>query len=78
MAAAAGAPTLGLFGPSPSRSVCALGEFTALVRSADPPEAMFGPGFDHRTTDTLMDGLSVDAAEAAHAACGRRSESVAA
>jgi hypothetical protein len=26
---------------------------------------MFGPGFDHRTTDTLMDGLSVDAAEAA-------------
>ena len=30
-----------------------------------PPETMFGPGFDHRTTDTLMDGLSVDAAEAA-------------
>jgi hypothetical protein len=26
---------------------------------------MFGPGFDHRNTDTLMDGLSVDAAEAA-------------
>jgi len=26
---------------------------------------MFGPGFDHRTTDTLMDGLSVDAAEIA-------------
>jgi hypothetical protein len=33
------------------------------VRTEDPPEAMFGPGFDHRTTDTLMDGLSVDAAE---------------
>jgi hypothetical protein len=26
---------------------------------------MFGAGFDHRTTGTLMDGLSVDAAEAA-------------
>jgi len=26
---------------------------------------MFGAGFDHRTTNTLMDGLSVDAAEAA-------------
>jgi hypothetical protein len=26
---------------------------------------MFGEGFDHRTTDTLMDTLSVEAAEAA-------------
>ena len=64
MAAAAGTPTLGLFGPSPSSQYAPWGKFTALVRSADPPEAMFGPGFDHRTTDTLMDGLSVDAAEA--------------
>ena len=64
MAAAAGTPTLGLFGPSPSSQYAPWGEFTALVRSADPPEAMFGPGFDHRTTDTLMDGLSIDAAEA--------------
>jgi heptosyltransferase III len=64
MAAAAGTPTLALFGPSPSSQYAPWGEFTALVRSADPPEAMFGPGFDHRTTDTLMDGLSVDAAEA--------------
>ena len=64
MAAAAGAPTLGLFGPSPSTQYAPWGRYTALVRSADPPEAMFGPGFDHRTTDTLMDGLSVDAAEA--------------
>jgi lipopolysaccharide heptosyltransferase III len=64
MAAAAGTPTLGLFGPSPSSQYAPWGEFTVLVRSEDPPEAMFGPGFDHRTTDTLMDGLSVDAAEA--------------
>jgi hypothetical protein len=26
---------------------------------------MFPPGFDHRTTGTLMDGLSVDTAETA-------------
>jgi len=65
MAAASGTPTLGLFGPSPSEKYAPWGERAALVRSAEPPEAMFGPGFDHRTTDTLMDGLSVDAAETA-------------
>jgi ADP-heptose:LPS heptosyltransferase len=64
MAAAADTPTLGLFGPSPSEQFAPWGERAALVRSVDPPETMFGPGFDHRTTDTLMDGLSVDAAEA--------------
>lgn len=65
MAAASGTPTLGLFGPSPSAKYAPWGRRAALVRSADPPEAMFGPGFDHRTTDTLMDGLTVDAAEIA-------------
>jgi heptosyltransferase III len=65
MAAAAGTPTLGLFGPSPTQKYAPWGQHAAWVRSADPPESMFGPGFDHRTTDTLMDGLSVDAAEAA-------------
>jgi len=64
MAAAAGTPTLGLFGPSPSEQYAPWGQRAALVRSVDPPEAMFRPGFDHRTTDTLMDGLSVDSAEA--------------
>jgi heptosyltransferase III len=65
IAAAVGTPTLGLFGPSPVAQYAPWGRHTACVRSAEPPEAMFGPGFDHRTTDTLMDGLSVDAAEAA-------------
>jgi heptosyltransferase III len=65
MAAASGTPTLGLFGPSPSDKYAPWGQYAAWVRSTDSPEAMFGPGFDHRTTDTLMDGLSVDAAEAA-------------
>lgn len=65
MAAASGTPTLGLFGPSPIDQYAPWGRHAMSVRSTDPPNAMFGPGFDHRTTDTLMDGLSVDAAEAA-------------
>ena len=65
IAAASGTPTLGLFGPSPSDQYAPWGRHAGLVRSSDSPDAMFGPGFDHRTTDTLMDGLSVDAAEAA-------------
>ncbi len=65
IAAACGTPTLGLFGPSPSRQYAPWGPRTAFVASVDPPETMFGPGFDHRTTDTLMDGLSVAAAEMA-------------
>src|SRR5271166_2321718 len=65
IAAASGTPTLGLFGPSPVSQYAPWGRNAAVVRSPDPPEAMFGPGFDHRTTDTLMDGLSVDAAEEA-------------
>jgi ADP-heptose:LPS heptosyltransferase len=64
IAAACGMPTLGLFGPSPSRQYAPWGSRAAFVSSADSPEIMFGPGFDHRTTDTLMDGLSVAAAEA--------------
>lgn len=65
IAAATGTPTLGLFGPSPIQKYAPWGSCTAVVRTADPPESMFGPGFNHLTTDTLMDSLSVDAAEAA-------------
>jgi heptosyltransferase-3 len=65
IAAAVGAPTLGLFGPSPVSQYAPWGRHTAVVRSEEPPEAMFVPGFDHRTTGTLMDGLAVEAAEAA-------------
>ena len=65
IAAAANTPTLGLFGPSPVTQYAPWGRHTAYVRSVDLPEVMFGPGFNHRTTGTLMDGLSVDAAEAA-------------
>jgi ADP-heptose:LPS heptosyltransferase len=78
IAAASGTPTLGLFGPSPSDRYAPWGQRAALVRSTDSPEVMFGPGFDHRTTDTLMDGLSVDAAEAAARRLWRAVESAAA
>jgi len=78
IAAAAGTPTLGLFGPSPAAQYAPWGPRTAWVGSAESPEAMFGPGFDHRTTGTLMDGLSVDAAEAAACRLWRSVESAAA
>jgi len=65
IAAASGVPTLGLFGPSPLDQYAPWGDCTAAVRTEAAPETMFGKDFDHRTTDTLMDTLSVDAAEAA-------------
>jgi ADP-heptose:LPS heptosyltransferase len=78
IAAAADTPTLGLFGPSPVVQYAPWGRRAAYVRSTDSPDVMFGPGFDHRTTDTLMDGLSVDAAEAAAAELWRSVGSAAA
>jgi heptosyltransferase III len=65
IAAATGTPTLGLFGPSPIDQYAPWGERTTTVRTEDAPETMFGKDFDHRTTDTLMDTLSVEAVEAA-------------
>ena len=65
IAAAVGTPTLGLFGPSPPSRYAPWGPHADFVCSVDPPETMFGPGFNHRTTETLMDGLFVDAVEAA-------------
>jgi ADP-heptose:LPS heptosyltransferase len=72
IAAAAGAPTLGLFGPSPSEQYAPWGPNADFVRTPGPREALFPPGFDHRTTETLMDGLSVAAAEAAALRLWRR------
>jgi heptosyltransferase-3 len=72
IAAAAGTPTLGLFGPSPVEQYAPWGASTAVVRTALPPEALYAPGYDHRTTDTLMDSLSVETAEAAARRLWRR------
>lgn len=66
VAAATGTPTVGLFGPSPARRFAPWGPRTAVAQTPLPPEALTAdPGFDHRTTETLMDSLSVDAAETA-------------
>lgn len=65
IAAASGVPTLGLFGPSPIEHYAPWGACTAVARTEAEPATMFPAGFDHRTTDTLMDSLSVDSAEAA-------------
>lgn len=61
MAAAAGIPTLGLFGPSRVEHYAPWGPQGAYVRTPETYEELTtAPGYDHRTTGTLMDGLSVD------------------
>jgi len=69
MAAASGVPTLGLFGPSRDELYAPWGENSAVVRTDVPFDEIFGENpaenFDHRTTGTLMDSLSVDKAEQA-------------
>lgn len=66
MAAAAGIPTLGLFGPSRTEHYAPWGENCDFVRTPESYDELVGaPGYDHRTTGTLMDGLSVDAVMAA-------------
>jgi heptosyltransferase III len=64
IAAAVGTPTLGLFGPSPVERFAPWGDRTAVAQTPLTPDELMGaPDFDYRTTDTLMDGLSVDAVE---------------
>jgi len=65
IAAAIGTPTLGLFGPSPAARYAPWGRCTAIVQTETAAETMWASGFDHRTTDTLMDSLSVERVEAA-------------
>jgi heptosyltransferase-3 len=64
LAAAAGTPTLGLFGPSPIEQYAPWGQHTATVATAIAHRDLIPPDFNRLTTDTLMDSLSVDAAEA--------------
>jgi ADP-heptose:LPS heptosyltransferase len=78
IAAAAGAPSLGLFGPSPAEQYAPWGRCTAVVQTAMPRERLFAPGYDHRTTDPLMDSLSVAAVERAAVQLWRRAASEAA
>lgn len=74
IAAAVGTPTLGLFGPSPAARYAPWGRCTAIVQTTQTPAELTGPGFDHRTTGTLMDSLSVERVEAAVRALRQRAE----
>lgn len=73
IAAAMGTSTLALFGPGSVVRYGPWGERAAVVTTPESPEVLMGtPGFDHRTADTLMDSLSVDAVVAAAAALRHR------
>ena len=72
IAAAAGAPTLGLFGPSRPENYAPWGPRGAVARVSIPYEKLFPPDYDRRTTGTLMDSLGVDAVEEAATALWRR------
>lgn len=66
MAACAGVPTLGLFGPSDDRIYGPWGDRTALVRTPESlAQLTAAPDYDHRTTGTLMYSLTVAAVETA-------------
>lgn len=65
VAAAARIPTLGLFGPSLASHYAPWGERADFVSTSIPAAEIFRRGFDYRTTGTLMESLSVEAAEAA-------------
>lgn len=63
LSAASGAPTLGLFGPSPEHRYRPWGKNAAVARTRQSyAELVEAPDFDHRNQDSLMDGLTVDEA----------------
>lgn len=63
LAAAAGVPTLGLFGPSREDLYAPWGESTALVRTPEGFGEIFPENFDHRKSESLMRSLTVDSVE---------------
>ena len=75
LAAAAGVPTLGLFGPSPAVHYAPWGPYTAVAQTDTPYEELVGgPDFDDSAGDSLMTSLSVESVEAAAAALWQRAQ----
>jgi ADP-heptose:LPS heptosyltransferase len=75
MAAAAGTPTLGLFGPSPPYHFAPWGSRAAVAVTEVSYERLVGAAdFDHRDTKNLMGSLTVEMAEAAARDLWRRCE----
>ena len=60
IAAASGVPTLGLFGPSREELYGPWGPNCAHVRTPESFDRIHPEGFDHLTSETLMDGLTVE------------------
>jgi heptosyltransferase-3 len=65
LSAASGIPTLGLFGPSQEVFYAPWGWHAEVARTRIPFDSIFPEKFDHRNSDSLMDSLTVDDAEAA-------------
>ncbi len=66
LSAAAGTPTLGLFGPSPEARYRPWGPRAAFVRTPESFEALTGaPDFDFAARQCVMESLTVETAEAA-------------
>ena len=65
IAAAAGVPTLGLFGPSKEELYAPWGPHCAPIRTPQSFDTIHPEGFNHVTSDSLMDGLTVDMVAAA-------------
>lgn len=78
LAAASGIPTLGLFGPSSETFYAPWGWLASVARTAASFEVIFPKNFDHRSSGTLMDSLTVDKAEAAARELWGRTKMVAA
>ena len=77
-AAAAGVPTLGLFGPSREELYGPCGALSDSVRTPQSFDDIHPDGFDHRTSDSLMDGLGVERVYDALAALAERAKGAAA
>lgn len=64
LAAATGIPTLGLFGPTDNNLYSPSGKNAMYIRTPETPiELMSIPGFDHRTSLSLMRTLTVEMVE---------------
>ena len=73
MAAAVRTPTVGLFGPSPALRYGPWGKHCTAVESSESyVNLVGGASFDHRSTENLMTGLSVErVVQAAHDLCAK-------
>ena len=78
LAAATGIPTLGLFGPSLEEHYAPWGPLCAVARAEKSFDEIFPENFDHRSTGTLMDSLTVDAVEKSARELWRRATEAAA